>query len=96
MKGAAPFTIIAPAGAEVFTHGGAEDVDETILLDDVMGEVLVGASDDVEDEAAAILADVEVVETGVLIQEQPLETLEAKLEQAEAQVGNATEDVPKV
>ena len=116
VNGSPPSTIIAPAGAEVFTHGGAEEVEDTTLdeLDREL-EVLVGAEDDVEVvEGAALLEDglgilvelvvgttgtedvVEVVEPGVLMQEQPLEIFEGKFEQADAQVGKATEVVARV
>lgn len=126
---------MAPAGAEVRTHGGAEEVDEETLLEerlrdeDELKEV-VGAEDDVEVvegaelledglgivvevvEGAALLEDglellviVELkgseevaaaVEVAVLMQEQPLEILDGKFEQADAHVGSATEVVARV
>ncbi len=118
VNGSAPSTIIAPAGAEVRTHGGAEEVGEDILLEerlrdeDELKEV-VGAEVDVEVvEGAALLEDglevlvvvgldgseevIPVVEVAVLIQEQPLEILDGKFEQADAHVGSATEVVARV
>jgi len=107
--------MIAPAGAEVFTHGGAEEVEDTTLDElDREIEVLVGVEDDVDVvDGAALLEDgldklVEVVggitgtedvvevETSVLMHEQPLEIFEGKSEQADAQVGKATEVVARV
>jgi hypothetical protein len=115
VNGSAPSTMIAPAGADVFTHGGAEEVvvEETLLKDELELEVVVGAEEEVEVvEGAALLTvlevlvgvgvgvveleDVEVVEAAVLMQEQPLEIFEAILEQADAQVGSATEVVARV
>jgi hypothetical protein len=108
--------MIAPAGAEVFTHGGAEEVVDETTLDELDREleVVVGAEDDVEVvEGAALLEDgldvlvedvvgttgaedvVEVVEPAVLMQEQPLDIFEGKFEQADAQVGTATEVDPR-
>ena len=134
---------MAPAGAVVRTHGGAEEVDEETLLEerlrdeDELKEV-VGAEDDVEVvegaaldvvegaelledglgivvevvEGAALLEDglellvivelkgseevAAVVEVAVLMQEQPLEILDGKFEQADAHVGSATEVVARV
>jgi len=96
--------MIAPDGAEVFTHGGAEEVVEDTTLDELDEElgVIVGAEDDVEVvDGAALLEDglnelVEVVEVAVLMQEQPLEIFEGRLEQAEAHVGKASEVVARV
>lgn len=118
VNGSDPSTMIAPAGAEVCTHGGAvEVVEETTLLEDEIEdelEVITGDEEEVEvGEGKALLEDglevlglgvdetttedeVEVVEAGVLMQEQPLEILEGKLEQAEAHVGSATELVARV
>jgi hypothetical protein len=72
-------------------------VEDTTLLEDEVGkgleeeelEMSVGAEDNV-----VVLAD--VVATAVLMHEQPLEIFDGKLEQAEAQVGNATEVVARV
>ena len=143
VNGSAPSTIMAPAGAEVRTHGGAEEVVEDTLLkerltDEDELEEVVGAEDDVEVvegaaldvvegaelledgldvvveivEGAALLEDglevlvvvgligseeeAKVVEVAVLIQEQPLEILDGKFEQADAHVGSATEVVARV
>jgi hypothetical protein len=143
VNGSAPSTIMAPVGAVVRTHGGAEEVDEETLLEerlrdeDELKEV-VGAEDDVEVvegaaldvvegaelledglgivvevvEGAALLEDglellvivelkgseevAAVVEVAVLMQEQPLEILDGKFEQADAHVGSATEVVARV
>jgi hypothetical protein len=114
VNGSPPSTIIAPAGAEVFTHGGAEEVEDTLDELDRELEVLLGVEDDVEVvEGAALLEDgldvlvedvvgttgaedvVEVVEPAVLMQEQPLDIFEGKFEQADAQVGTATEVDPR-
>lgn len=118
MNGSAPSTIIAPAGAEVCTHGGGEEVVEDAVLEEELGgeleyeelEVVVGAEDDVEivegaallEDGLSVLVDVvvglirAVVETAVLMQEQPLDIFDGKFEQAEAHVGNATEVVARV
>jgi hypothetical protein len=80
VNGSAPSTMIAPAGAEVFTHGGAEDVveEEMLLEDELELEVVVGAEEDVDGEVlvgvgvgVVELEDVEVVEAAVLMQKQP-------------------------
>jgi hypothetical protein len=116
VNGSAPSTMIAPAGADVFTHGGAEEVvvvEETLLEDELELEMVVGAEEEAEVvEGAALLTvlevlvgvgvgvveleDVEVVEAAVLMQEQPLDIFEAIPEQADAQVGSATEVVARV
>jgi hypothetical protein len=143
VNGSAPSTIMAPAGAEVRTHGGAEEVVEDILLEERLRdedelEELVGAEVDVEVvegaaldviegaelledgvevvveivEGVALLEDglealvvvglngseevVAVVEIAVLIQEQPLEILDGKFEQADAHAGSSTEVVARV
>lgn len=88
VKGSAPSTTIAPAGAEVFTHGGAEDVFEEELLEEALElEMVVGV---VELEA------VEVVDAAMLMQEHPLESFGARFEQADAQVGTETVVVARV
>jgi hypothetical protein len=105
VNGSAPSTMTAPAGAEVFTHGGAEDVveEETLLEEELELEVVVGAEEDIDGEilvgvgaGVVELEDVEVVEAAVLMQKQPLKILEARPEQAEAQVGSASEVVARV
>lgn len=84
----APSTTIAPAGAEVFTHGGAEDVIEEELLEEALElEMVVGV---IELEA------VEVLDAAMLMQEHPLESFEARFEQADAQVGTETVVVARV
>lgn len=89
VNGSDPSTMIAPAGAEVWTHGGAEEVvEDTTLLEEEIDdelEVITGAEEDVE-----------VVEAGVLMQEHPLEIFEGKFEQADAHVGSTTELVARV
>lgn len=136
VNGSAPSTIIAPAGAEIRTHGGAEEVVENTLLEERLAdeeeleddvEVVEGAALDVvegaellEDglevvvevvEGAALLENglevlvvvgligseevVKVIDVAVLMQEQPLETLDGKFEQADAHVGSATQVVAR-
>jgi hypothetical protein len=64
--------------------------------------VIVGAGDDVEVvDVTALLEDglnglLEVVEVAVLMQEQPLEILDGRFEQAEAHLGKASEVVARV
>jgi hypothetical protein len=71
VNGSAPSTIMAPAGAVVRTHGGAEEVDEETLLEerlrdeDELKEV-VGAEDDVEVVEGAAL---DVVEGAELLED---------------------------
>lgn len=77
MNGSAPSTIIAPAGAEVCTHGGAEEVEDATMDEELDGEleddeeleVLEDADDDVEVVEGAALLEVlvEVVEGAILL-----------------------------
>jgi hypothetical protein len=62
---------------------------EEVLVGDTDEVVLVGAAEDVVD-------DRDVVEVAVLIQEQALETLDGRFEQADAQVGSVAEAGPVV
>jgi hypothetical protein len=89
----------------VCTHAGAEEVVEDTVLEDELEVVVEGAA--LLEDGLSVLVEVvvgldrteeivEVVETAVLMQEQPLETFEGRLEQADAHVGNATEVVARV
>ena len=96
--------MIAPDGAVVFTHGGAEEAVEDTTLDELDEElgVIVGAEDDIEVVDVTTLFEdglnelVEVVDATVLMQEQPLEIFDGRLEQAEAHLGKASEVVARV
>jgi hypothetical protein len=62
---------------------------EEVLVGDTDEVVLVGAAEDVVDDWV-------VVDVAVLIQEQALETLDGRFEQADAQAGSVVEAEPVV
>ena len=62
---------------------------EEVLVGDTEEVVLVGAAEDVVDDWV-------VVDVAVLIQEQALETLDGRFEQADAQAGSVAEAGPVV
>jgi hypothetical protein len=109
VKVSLPSTIMAPDGGVMRAQGGVVEVDAAAeLLVEV--EVLVVEVVDVVDAAAGLLVEVEVlvvevvdvvedevdVEVAVLIQEQALETLDGRFEQADAQAGRVAEAGPIV
>jgi hypothetical protein len=103
---------MAPAGGVVRTQGGVVEVDaaaellvevEVLVVDEdvevgAAEEVLVGDTDEVVLVGAAedVVDDWVVVDVAVLIQEQALETLDGRFEQADAQAGSVAEAGPVV
>jgi hypothetical protein len=97
---------MAPTGGVVRAQGGVVEVDtaaellvevEVLVVDE---EVEVGAAEEVlvgdTDEVVLVGAAEDVVDVAVLIQEQALETLDGRFEQADAQAGSVAEAGPVV
>ena len=97
---------MAPDGGVVRAQGGVVEVDiaTELLVEVVVLVVEVVDVVDVVDATAEMLVEVvvlvvdvvDVVEVAVLMQEQALETLDGRFEQADAQTGSVTEAGPVV